>query len=131
MDRPLRLPTAIRYLSSRTRSRPLAAAVTPSPAQSRAGPERSLHGFFFSSRSRHTRCLSDWSSDVCSSDLMLPKAEGGGAVIHADAKLAAREAIAGLADGHVKIVAIATETAQALFLAGTYRGASADRKSVV
>src|SRR5215212_4264038 len=25
--------------------------------------------FFFSSRSRHTRCLSDWSSDVCSSDL--------------------------------------------------------------
>src|SRR5438045_2404632 len=28
--------------------------------------------FFFSSRRRHTRCLSDWSSDVCSSDL--PKA---------------------------------------------------------
>src|SRR5436853_4098363 len=26
--------------------------------------------FFFSSRRRHTRCLSDWSSDVCSSDLM-------------------------------------------------------------
>src|SRR5437899_12683717 len=25
--------------------------------------------FFFSSRTRHTRCLSDWSSDVCSSDL--------------------------------------------------------------
>src|SRR5947199_376067 len=25
-------------------------------------------GFFFSSRRRHTRCLSDWSSDVCSSD---------------------------------------------------------------
>src|ERR1039458_7373097 len=25
--------------------------------------------FFFSSRGRHTRCLSDWSSDVCSSDL--------------------------------------------------------------
>src|SRR5947199_288413 len=23
---------------------------------------------FFSSRRRHTRCLSDWSSDVCSSD---------------------------------------------------------------
>src|SRR5262244_1297818 len=56
--------------------------------------------------------------------IMLPKAEGGAAVIHADAKLAAREAIAGLPDGHVKIVAIATETAQALFLAGTYRGAS-------
>src|SRR5262245_63753112 len=25
--------------------------------------------FLFSSRSRHTMCLSDWSSDVCSSDL--------------------------------------------------------------
>src|SRR5947199_4800127 len=29
--------------------------------------------FFFSSRRRHTRCLSDWSSDVCSSDLGLTK----------------------------------------------------------
>src|ERR1039458_2692193 len=28
-----------------------------------------IHFFFFSSRRRHTRCLSDWSSDVCSSDL--------------------------------------------------------------
>src|SRR5262245_63747335 len=28
-----------------------------------------LSSFFFSSRRRHTRCLSDWSSDVCSSDL--------------------------------------------------------------
>src|SRR5438045_6571044 len=28
--------------------------------------------FFFSSRRRHTRCLSDWSSDVCSSDLSRP-----------------------------------------------------------
>src|SRR5262245_63678460 len=26
--------------------------------------------FFFSSRRRHTRCLNDWSSDVCSSDLI-------------------------------------------------------------
>src|ERR1039458_2575845 len=26
-------------------------------------------GFFFPSRRQHTRCLSDWSSDVCSSDL--------------------------------------------------------------
>src|SRR5262245_63509591 len=29
----------------------------------------SVYFFFFSSRRRHTRCLSDWSSDVCSSDL--------------------------------------------------------------
>src|SRR5438045_8356669 len=28
-----------------------------------------LSAFFFSSSRRHTRCLSDWSSDVCSSDL--------------------------------------------------------------
>ena len=26
--------------------------------------------FFFSSRRRHTRLVSDWSSDVCSSDLI-------------------------------------------------------------
>ena len=31
--------------------------------------------------------------------IMLPKAEGGASVIHADAKLAVREAIDGLADG--------------------------------
>src|SRR5262245_63159109 len=31
--------------------------------------------FFFSSRRRHTRCLSDWSSDVCSSDLVLDAEE--------------------------------------------------------
>src|SRR5262245_26293691 len=29
----------------------------------------SPRSFFFSSRRRHTRCLRDWSSDVCSSDL--------------------------------------------------------------
>src|SRR2546426_8857707 len=28
--------------------------------------------FFFSSRRRHTRLQGDWSSDVCSSDLLLP-----------------------------------------------------------
>src|ERR1039458_10443656 len=35
---------------------------------------RSLYAylFFFSSRRRHTRCLSDWSSDVCSFDLATP-----------------------------------------------------------
>src|SRR5262245_62951720 len=32
-----------------------------------------LFFFFFSSRRRHTRCLSDWSSDVCSSDLALDR----------------------------------------------------------
>src|SRR6266542_5908382 len=30
-----------------------------------------LVAFFFSSRRRHTRCYRDWSSDVCSSDLLV------------------------------------------------------------
>src|SRR5262245_64614339 len=33
--------------------------------------------FFFSSRRRHTSCLSDWSSDVCSSDLAIGRLEVG------------------------------------------------------
>src|SRR5262245_8786667 len=37
------------------------------PARRRAIARETLE-FFFSSRRRHTRCLSDWSSDVCSSD---------------------------------------------------------------
>ncbi len=57
--------------------------------------------------------------------IMLPKAEGGASVVHADAKLAVREAMAGLSDGHIKILPIATETAAAMFLAGTFAGSSA------
>jgi citrate lyase subunit beta / citryl-CoA lyase len=57
--------------------------------------------------------------------ILLPKAEGGPAVIHVDAKLAAREAMAGIADGHIKVIAMAIETAAGLFLAGTFRRASA------
>ncbi len=57
--------------------------------------------------------------------IMLPKAEGGAAVMHADAKLAVREAVSGLPDGAIKILPIATETAAALFLVGTFAGASA------
>jgi citrate lyase subunit beta / citryl-CoA lyase len=56
--------------------------------------------------------------------IMLPKAEGGASVVHADAKLCAREALYGIAEGAIRIVAIATETAPALFVAGTYGGAS-------
>src|SRR5215213_11063731 len=46
--------------------------------------------FFFSSRRRHTRLVSDWSSDVCSSDLESPEVEvrlnkrGAGMVTAAD-----------------------------------------------
>jgi len=57
--------------------------------------------------------------------IMLPKAEGGASVMHADAKLAVREAINGLPDGYIKILPIATETAASLFLAGTFAGSSA------
>ena len=56
--------------------------------------------------------------------VMLPKAEGGGSVVHAAAKLAVREAARGLSDGSVKILPIATETAAAIFLAGTFAGSS-------
>src|SRR5262249_57184978 len=62
--------------------------------------------FFFSSRRRHTRLVSDWSSDVCSSDLR-PMDPCAGAVITA----------AGLGQRR----AAAPSTA----------GASRDRKSVV
>src|SRR5207245_8784032 len=34
--------------------------------------------FFFSSRRRHTRCYRDWSSDVCSSDLVAVQTEASG-----------------------------------------------------
>jgi citrate lyase subunit beta/citryl-CoA lyase len=57
--------------------------------------------------------------------IMLPKAEGGAATLHADAKLAAREAIHGLPDGHIKIVAMAIESATGLFLANTFQHRSA------
>src|SRR5947207_6745063 len=56
--------------------------------------------------------------------IMFPKAEGGVAVAHCDAKITAREAIHGLPDGVLDIIAIATETAAALFLAGSYGGSS-------
>jgi citrate lyase subunit beta / citryl-CoA lyase len=56
--------------------------------------------------------------------ILLPKAEGGASVTHLDAKLTAREAIAGLPDGTIEIFALTTETAKALFLAGSYGGAS-------
>src|SRR5499426_2312194 len=50
------------------RSSVVAALRTADGETDRAG------GFFFSSRRRHTRCLSDWSSDVCSSDLAVADA---------------------------------------------------------
>jgi citrate lyase subunit beta/citryl-CoA lyase len=56
--------------------------------------------------------------------IMLPKAEGGAAIMHTDAKLAVREAQNDLPDGHIRILPIATETAAALFVVGTFARAS-------
>jgi citrate lyase subunit beta/citryl-CoA lyase len=57
--------------------------------------------------------------------ILFPKAEGGTTVTHLDAKLTAREAIAGLPEGSIKILAQTVESAAGLFTAGTYRNASA------
>ena len=57
--------------------------------------------------------------------VVFPKAEGATSVVHLDAKLTAREAIAGVPEGHIKILAQAVETAAGLFAAGTFSGASA------
>ena len=56
--------------------------------------------------------------------IVFPKAEGGASVVHLDAKLTAREAIAGLPEGQIKILAQAVESAAGLFAAGTFRNAS-------
>jgi citrate lyase subunit beta/citryl-CoA lyase len=56
--------------------------------------------------------------------ILFPKAEGGPTVTHVDAKLTAREAIAGLTEGRVKILAQNVESAAGFFAAGTYRGCS-------
>lgn len=56
--------------------------------------------------------------------ILLPKAEGGACVTLLDAKLTAREAIHGIADGATRIMVLATETATAMFNAGSYKGSS-------
>ncbi len=56
--------------------------------------------------------------------VLFPKAEGGASVVHLDAKLTAREAIAGLPDGCIKILAQSVESTAGFFLAGTFREAS-------
>ena len=57
--------------------------------------------------------------------VLFPKAEGGATVTHLDAKLTAREAIAGLPEGSIKILAQTVESAAGLFTAGTYKNCSA------
>jgi citrate lyase subunit beta / citryl-CoA lyase len=57
--------------------------------------------------------------------VLFPKAEGRATVVHVDAKLTAREVIAGLPEGSIKILAQTVESAAGLFSAGTYRNCSA------
>src|ERR1700693_18439 len=62
--------------------------------------------------------------------ILLPKAEGGASIAHLDAKLTAREAMHGIAEGTIDILALTTETAKALFLAGSYGGVSQRLKAL-
>src|SRR5256884_8845547 len=55
-------------------------------------------GFFFSSRRRHTRCSRDWSSDVCSSDLLSVAAETGRNIVSDNLEDAA-DGVVGLENG--------------------------------
>jgi citrate lyase subunit beta/citryl-CoA lyase len=57
--------------------------------------------------------------------ILFPKAEGGTSVVHIDAKLTAQEALAGLPEGSIKVLAQTVESALGLFLAGTFRDTSA------
>ena len=57
--------------------------------------------------------------------ILFPKAEGGATVTHLDAKLTAREAIAGLPEGAIKILAQTVKSAMGVFTAGTYKNCSA------
>jgi len=57
--------------------------------------------------------------------IVLPKATGGADVLLLAARLSLREALHGIDDGATKIIAIATESAAAIFGLGTYKHASA------
>jgi citrate lyase subunit beta/citryl-CoA lyase len=56
--------------------------------------------------------------------ILFPKAEGGASLVHLDAKLTAQEAIAGVTEGSIKVLAQNVESSLGLFLAGTFRGVS-------
>ena len=54
--------------------------------------------------------------------IVLPKSQSGADVTLLDARIAVREALHDLEDGHTRIIAIATETAAAIFGLGSYAG---------
>lgn len=57
--------------------------------------------------------------------IVFPKAEGAASVVHLDAKLTAREAVAGVPEGSIKVLAQAVESAAGLFAVHDFRNASA------
>src|SRR5262249_58418257 len=89
--------------------------------------ERLALCFFFSSRRRHTRLVSDWSSDVCSSDLGAGPARqagpghGAGQRRHASVRPA----------GATRTVASAARCQQRTVAGGGGRRPGTDRKSGV
>src|SRR2546429_6547395 len=80
--------------------------------------------FFFSSRRRHTRCSRDWSSDVYSSDLALPRAVEPPAAVHAS-----HDGLAAMRRGHAarELANLAPRTPPL----GAVAQHEQDRKSVV
>jgi len=56
--------------------------------------------------------------------ILFPKSRHGGDVTHLDAKITAREALHDIEEGTTRILVLVTESAEALFGLGNYRGAS-------
>src|SRR5256885_5038465 len=85
--------------------------------------------FFFSSRRRHTRLQGDWSSDVCSSDLVAP--EG----IKIEVECDRPEQVSVALDAGADVIMLdnmgLTDLSQAVRLVDGRAVTEADRKSVV
>src|SRR5262245_52714521 len=77
--KPLQLKLLTTYIP-KTSAFTLAFSTSQRLRTTRASARTFFTFFFFSSRSRHTICLSDWSSDVCSSDLEVGNAVKTGVV---------------------------------------------------
>src|SRR5258706_7979160 len=84
--------------------------------------------FFFSSRRRHTRLVSDWSSDVCSSDLAMSFANAHSYERMADPKVrAVKERVELVADRKL----MDPDAPRGGLVEVTLRNGKTDRKSVV
>src|SRR5256885_4369493 len=87
------------------------------------------YNFFFSSRRRHTRLQGDWSSDVCSSDLMLTNEGNAYLKLHKNTEAVAAFTKAASMDPNPGVAYFNLCATQ--YNAGNSEGALADRKSVV